>query len=83
MFPPLEVNRSCSALPRGLCCHPNGIWDQEVLSYSRCKQAVPLMAVEQSSSEGVKCLILKSWAAVFYFCFPPVESSSLESFIGH
>lgn len=81
MFAPLEVNRSCSALPRGLCCHLDGICDQEALSYS--EQEMPLMAVEQSGSGGVKCLILKSWAAVFYFCFPPVESLSLESFIGH
>lgn len=44
---------------------------------------MPLMAAEQSGSEGVKCLMLKSRAAVFYFRLPPVKSSSLESFIGH
>lgn len=70
-------------LPRGLCCHPDGICHQEVLSYSGCTQALPLTAVEQSGSEGVKRLMPKSWAAVFYFCFPPVESSSLESFLSH
>lgn len=33
MFPHLEVKWRCSALLRGLCCHPDGICDQEVLSY--------------------------------------------------
>lgn len=33
MFPYLEVKWRCSALLRGLCCHPDGICNQEVLSY--------------------------------------------------
>lgn len=45
---------------RDLCCHPGDICDQEVLSVSKA-----LTGVEQSSSERVKCFLLKS--GLLYF----------------